>query len=218
MNRTLDRHSAFFNLQEALPEPGCPLCRLKKRWTDSFLETILYESVNDKFFRSRLAKSEGFCHTHAWRIVECNSALGGAILFKDALDRLLSRIGEKKITKVKGLTPCLLCENELEAESRYLNVMAAALAEDSAFHSLFQASDGLCFPHLELLLEQLSPKVRPGILALHREKYGRLSAGIGAFIEKFDYRNQDRVFTEEEKNSWKNAARITVRENGTVAR
>ena len=217
MRKTLDKHSAFFNLKEALPEEGCPICRLQRKWTDSFLETILYESVNDKFFRSRLAKTEGFCHTHAWRIAEKNSALGGAILYKDALDRIIRRMEGKKIAKAKGLASCLMCENEKDAESRYLSVLAAGLKEDAAFTAEFHKSDGLCFTHLNTLLEMLPGKLRADIIRFHREKYEELSGTIGSFINKFDYRNEDRSFTDQEKNSWKKAVGISVRAQGTVS-
>lgn len=207
MKPFLDRHSAFFNLKEALERPGCPVCKLQAYWTEKQIETILYESVNDKFFRSRLAKTEGFCATHAWRIADFNSSLGSAILFRDRLDRLTQRLETKKIKRMKGLQPCLLCQNEAEAEKRYLQVLAGAFA-DPAFQEQFAASSGLCFPHLEAVLPMLSSSRRSELLSIQREKYSRLSQELEAYIAKFDYRSQDRNCSEEEKNRWKEAIAV----------
>jgi len=200
----LDKHSAFFNLEDAIKESGCPICRLQKKWTDSFIETILYESVNDKFFRSKLAKTEGFCATHSHVMGQFTNSLGLAILFRDQLKHKLDMLGEKKIDKLKGLEECLLCQNEKGAESRYLSILAAA-HDDAKFMTSFYESDGLCFNHLSSIMKLLPGKAKKDYLAFHKKLYSDILAEIDIFTDKLDYRNRGAVISESEKQSWRKA-------------
>ena len=62
MNRTM----SFYDLRDALVEPGCPICRLKARVAERYLDGLLWESVNDPGMRDQVRRSLGFCHEHGW--------------------------------------------------------------------------------------------------------------------------------------------------------
>jgi hypothetical protein len=53
-------------IADAFAQPGCPLCRRVAVAEARFVDTMLYESVNDVAFRSELDGRRGFCarHTH----------------------------------------------------------------------------------------------------------------------------------------------------------
>lgn len=216
MQKPLDRHLAFFNLQQALQEnQGCCVCSLQRKWTDGFIESILNESVTDKFFRLRLSRTEGFCQTHAWRIAACNSPLGSAILFNDTLTRAVASMKNTKIAENKRLQECLLCQNEKEAESRYISVLAASLGEPD-FLSIFERSSGLCIPHLKIALANTGKKNKIVLMNLHREKFTMLAETMQRYIDKFDYSNRGAEMNEEEKASWKKAIAVLVKQEGII--
>lgn len=211
----LDKHSAYFNLVESFSSGCCPICILKKNWSDKFIQTMLYESVNDKFFRSRLAKTAGFCNIHSWRIASFNNAMSTAILFKDRLDKIIASLSDTKITIQKNLKPCLLCDTEETAESHYINVMASSISEES-FWEKFEQSAGLCYNHLVFLLKIVAKSQKKRIIDFQKKRFSELSENLSLFIDKFDYRNRNAVITEDEKKLWKDAISVTSKINGVV--
>ncbi len=73
-------------LAEVFGPPGCPVCRLRRRTARRYLEAILWESVNDRGFRARLARSRGLCPAHTREALEVDrdkngGQLGASILF-----------------------------------------------------------------------------------------------------------------------------------------
>jgi hypothetical protein len=95
--------SADVPLAELLARAGCPFCRLRRQTARRYLESILWESVNDRGFRARLSRDRGFCpaHMRASLVVDRSQGggpLGAAILFGALVrDRLaeLDAIGSK---------------------------------------------------------------------------------------------------------------------------
>jgi len=68
------------NLRVAFEEPGCPICRLRAGAERRYVQTLLYEYVNDGETRVGFVRSRGLCSYHAW-FVQANEQL----LFSDGL-------------------------------------------------------------------------------------------------------------------------------------
>jgi hypothetical protein len=177
---------------------------------------MLEESVTDKFFRVRLAKTGGFCHQHSWQIAARNSPLGSAILFRDMFGRQAARLdGNGKMRSQRGLQPCLLCDVENGTVKRYLGVMADNI-EQPDFRASCEQADGLCIPHLELLLPFLAKKDRRWIAGLQQRRYADILEGLDAFIDRLHFGKGGGAFNDEEKQRWRKALALTVRDQGTV--
>jgi hypothetical protein len=93
-----------FYLLRAFRQEGCSLCRLKLCSESRYIQSFLWEFVNDGDVRVRLRRSLGYCHVHAWQLQETEQnmfggGLGTGIVYEDltrrALDglRALSRDG-----------------------------------------------------------------------------------------------------------------------------
>jgi hypothetical protein len=81
---------SFYDLRDALAQPGCAVCRLKADAVDRFLDGLLWESVNDPDRRREIRQARGFCHRHAWSLVRVSASLGVAIITRDVLQSVLA--------------------------------------------------------------------------------------------------------------------------------
>jgi len=62
------------NLKVAFGKPGCPICRLREGAERRYVQTLLYEYVNDGATRLGFMHSQGLCSYHAW-FVQANEQL-----------------------------------------------------------------------------------------------------------------------------------------------
>jgi hypothetical protein len=62
------------NLKVAFGKPGCPICRLRAEAERRYVQTLLYEYVNDGDTRLGFMHSQGLCSYHAW-FVQANEQL-----------------------------------------------------------------------------------------------------------------------------------------------
>jgi hypothetical protein len=80
------------HLKQALGQPGCPICRLRRESEAHYIFYLLYENVNDVTTRAHLVASLGLCPTHTWQMLwrEENGfgdALGNSIIYADLCRR-----------------------------------------------------------------------------------------------------------------------------------
>ena len=75
-----EKHSPYFNLKDAFKEKHCPICYLARKAVTRYLDSLLYEGVNDHGLRNALRKSNGFCQKHFWQLVSFSDGLGTTIL------------------------------------------------------------------------------------------------------------------------------------------
>lgn len=191
----MTKSATYYSIVEACDKDGCPLCRVEQDAVLKFLDTLFYEQINELEVRERLRKSLGLCHEHAWFAADGmqGNALGLAILYDDMLRVRLEQLNEKKgKQRLAPAGKCPVCEQHDNAGHRALTVLARHLAEEEMREAIAR-SDGLCFHHLPLALEQIKePSMQIDLLSIHREKMEKLRAELGEFIRKNDYR-----FTEE---------------------
>ncbi len=61
---TDSHHTVYFEIQDALAEPGCALCQLALRSLRNYFDGLVYESVNDPGIRDAIRAAHGFCEVH----------------------------------------------------------------------------------------------------------------------------------------------------------
>jgi len=223
---------SVFELREALGQPGCAVCRLSARAADHFVESLLWEGVNDPERREELRRSQGFCHKHAWSLVRTGASLGSAIIMRDLVEHALkvmanaaSRAGPPWLLRriVEALNPaqpasatadlvaqlgprasCPACVWAEKMERIYIDALLDSLLDESEGEVLaaFEASDGLCLSHLRQALARARGRRLQG--ALLDAQRGIWERLVGDLSE-FVRKNDYRFQHEEmgeERNAW----------------
>jgi len=184
----------YHELREALAQPGCPLCHVVGRAAESYIDNLLYESVNDVGVRTRLRRSRGFCRAHAARLQRPGRSLGIALIEQDILGFLLATLAEG--TRAAGqlardLGPqelCPVCQHEREMERLYLEALFKS-GPDSDLGRMYTASAGLCLPHFRLALQEARrPDTLAWLIKAQQGFWERLRGELADFIRKNDYR------------------------------
>lgn len=219
MAQKLGKHTPYFELFDAQSQAGCPICRLIRKATSRYLDSILYEAVLDPDVRAKLKAAQGFCAEHVEMLRhKPGSALGIALIYRDIirsvsetadgarfgggatlLSRLLGGRGNRPVLAARLAVdrPCPACEVGRGFERSYLDLLIAYL-DDEEFYNAYAAGEGLCLPHLigaigrvrdEMLLDRL---VRPQL-----ERYLVMLRDLDEFIRKRDHRFRHEKYGEE---------------------
>ena len=150
---SLDRHTPYFEMLEALGQPGCAVCRLGARAVTRYLNSLSYETVNDVDLRATIREALGLCNHHAWQFVtETRELLGTAIIYRDLIRTLQRRTREQP--SQSALIPrggCVTCAALRTAITDGAELLAASWP-DPALREAAAASDGLCWNHLVAVL------------------------------------------------------------------
>jgi hypothetical protein len=80
------------DLLEAMGKRACPLCVLVERIERKAVDLFLYDQVNDISRRDALRASRGLCLQHTAMLAEGRSALGVAIVSRDALRAMTAEL------------------------------------------------------------------------------------------------------------------------------
>jgi hypothetical protein len=206
---------SFYDMRDALAQPGCPVCRLKAEYVEQFIGNLLYEKVNDPGLRDRIRAARGFCHEHAWELARRGAALGVAIILRDVLEEIqrhmtanlsesASALGRLRRSLSKGRAkaaaaqllaaldpqePCMICALANEAEQRYLDALREHLLGEEGLLALYAASDGLCLPHFRQALAHLDgPATFGALVEAQRAIWDSLDWKLSEAIRKSDYR------------------------------
>ena len=88
-----DQDVFYHELLEAMAAGGCPMCRLARKASDSYLNALIYEGVVDVDVREKLRNARGLCYRHAWRIARRRgSVLGVSIIYSDVVNTLVKTL------------------------------------------------------------------------------------------------------------------------------
>lgn len=212
-------------LLDACAERGCPLCRCLGEDSARHLATLLHEHVTDLEVRGALRASRGLCNWHAAMLRELPGApFGSAIISADLLARERARVealGRAARSRGAGLSTlrrwlrregppagkarprrrCLVCEGVNASERRYLEALLA-LVDDPRFEDAFGQGDGLCVPHVTLLVEVGRGAALERLVGLAAARWRQLEAALQRFIAKHDHRARAPA-TEEEGRAWR---------------
>ena len=83
-----------FELEEALRQQGCAVCRLVELAGSSYLEYLLYDLVNDPDVQKEFRASLGLCGSHVQWMLEKGDGLGVAILYRAVVKELLGLLSK----------------------------------------------------------------------------------------------------------------------------
>ena len=205
-------------------EKGCPICRLGLRTADHYLTVYCSDNVTDIDIRATVREANGFCNVHAWRLPDQRDALGLAITYADIIKNLRLQLenhdpdsrgrrlpawafrllrdwrGRLRRGKVfKRPQPCPVCMEQYRAERRYAATFAD-YAGDEMLIERYREGDGLCLPHLQLVLASAADDAAVNLVAgaevkRWRELYGLLDE----IVRKADYRFSSEEITPQER-------------------
>lgn len=214
----MQRTPQYYDLIEACSQSGCPVCRLLVRDAERFIDSLLYEYVNDVTTQRRFRAARGVCAVHAQMMPTIKGgALGSAILWSAVLDEVqtLEEAGGAGRGFLRGRRssladqlepehPCAVCIQNQRAERQYGEVICEHVNQ-AAFAAALRGSEGVCLPHLRLIVRQCGkPEPVDALLAIQREIWERLQADLQLFIRKSDVNYTGEGFGAE-SDSWKRA-------------
>jgi len=193
----------WVHLIDSFNEEGCPLCFLTKSSVTRYLDSFLYENVNDAGIRRELHRSGGFCNAHAWQLTDfAVGRLGIAIVYQDLISRAAKELTRSLLKEDKSLCPA--CRVAQESEKRYTKAFADSL-DDEGFFKEYTASAGLCLSHFARVLGKITDSTMTERLTeVQRGKLSSLGVQLEEFIRKHDYRFSREPYGPE-RDSWRRA-------------
>jgi len=213
----MGRTTSFYDLRDALAQPGCAICRLKAQAVEHYLGGLLWEGVNDLGVRHSIRQARGLCHEHAWVLVRDGASVGVAIIMQDVLQNLLKtlevaqfqalpplslrRVQERLdpgqpaaataelIAQLSPQAPCPACTQVEKMESIYLHTLVEHLLGEEDLLAAYETSDGLCLPHFrEALTRVRDEAVFEALVNAQRAIWERLVGHLSEIIRKSDDR------------------------------
>ncbi len=218
--------ATYQQLQNVLTRPGCPICALGEQAAHSYLDGLLWESVNDPGIRERLAGSLGFCGRHSRELLTFpGERLGVAILQRAVLREAVNRLHQNPAASPPGfvqsiqdklsgridrtapesgpsqsMRPCPACVQQDQAEALACETLLTHFTGD--LDGPLLSAGGLCWPHLQRALEsEGETPVRAALVQLHRRAWEAVAAQLDELIRKNDHRFRAEKITEQERSA-----------------
>lgn len=212
----MSKQSYYYReLREMLAKPGCPICHVGRKVSQSQIKSLLYDSVTDRDSREGFAASLGFCSAHSRDLLAFQGERLGATIIEWAVLREAQRRLQRSTPTAKpGLRQrlrgqasgepegsssqsCPICEHQAELEGRSLGTLLEHLVGD--LDAPLKVAGGLCWPHLAWALRTNSdPAVHNALVDLHSSTWQVLIDRMAEFIRKRDYRFSHETVTDEE--------------------
>jgi hypothetical protein len=216
--RQLGDRVGYHDLMFDLRQPGCPVCHGAHRAAWRFLDSLLWEYVNDASIRARLRATRGFCREHAMMALTVASqqaaGSGVAILYEDFLrhareDALAAIDPEQRRRRrrqIRTAERCMACTGAEQVADNYLDVLAIAEEGGDAWKRIREPQRGLCLPHLAFGLRRARPDEEAArLVAIYLHGEGELRHDLSEFIRKQDYRYRPEGISDEQASSWRRA-------------
>jgi uncharacterized protein DUF6062 len=209
-------------LADALTAAGCPLCRVRHDAARRYLDSVLWENVNDLGFRKRLAAGRGFCRAHVHELLNTERTRGGgsvgsAILLAASLrvrlaeiERMPSTAGgrSRAFEQTRRAPQCPVCESVASSEANAASALADRSSEPSWRAALGRAE--LCLDDL-LLLWSLAAERRvdgwPEIAAAQVARLRALAERLESFAHHSSY-DRRHLLTDDERSASNEAAAL----------
>jgi len=222
----MGRTMSFYDLRDAMAQPGCPVCRLMAAAVEHYLDTLLWENVNDAGARQQIRRARGFCNQHAWQLVAGGSSLGAVIITRDVLQNLLRLLEDagfqapavslrrrakhalegrrpppanaQLVAQLGPQAPCPACAQAETTEEVLIATLVEGLLGDDGLLPAYRASEGMCLKHFrQALSEARSPAVFEALVDVQRTKWQQLVEQLSEIVRKEDYRFRDEPRGEE---------------------
>ncbi len=193
------------------------MCRLAARRADGYLDSYLYEHVNDVELRAIIRDARGFCERHAHDLLDKLDALAVAITYRDILNTLVKELGAlngapeagaggarrfwhwgRQRNNLRAPAVCPVCEAEATAAARALDVLAHGLREPDMVEAL-QDGDPLCLDHLRGVLARTAASET--LMARQERGWGQLRDRLRSVIDKSDHHRRFDQLTDEERSA-----------------
>jgi len=222
----MQKDTRYFDLIEAFSEPGCPVCRVSLELARHYVDSILYEYVNDPGVRDEIRKSHGYCNEHAWWMLDVGGAgLGIAIFQRDIVQTVLDltetlpngrnapQSAQELLKRLQPTAECPVCAHRRTMDDITLDTLLQHIGDEKLARALV-GSAGLCLPHFSRALELVdNAEALKQLVALQQSTLTRLRDDLAEFIRKNDYRFRDEGFGKE-GDSWRRAIGIVSGERG----
>jgi len=202
----------YQDLLKLLEKPECPACFIVRRSLQGFLSVAFMEELTVPEFREPLRASFGCCKQHSEyvRVALRNRLrkMGIAIVYEDLLALVQANMQAKNGLPI--VSGCPLCRLQEDVEAYAVQVIAD-YCNGAEFQNHYEASSGVCLPHLRKVLRLLQGDARKFFIESHLTKLETQLGHLQEFIRKHDYRFTHEKMTEEEKTSPRSAVRFVVR-------
>ena len=208
---------SYYDLRDAMAQPGCPVCRLNADAVARHLDGLLWESVNDTGVRQDIRQARGFCQQHAWLLVEGGSSLGAVIIMRDVMQSVLRVLEAARfqdatsslrqraqdmlspghgapantdlVAELGPQAPCPACAQAETIEGILISTLAECLVGENGLLEAYRASEGLCLQHLRQVLAQAhAPALFEILIDVQRTVWERLIGQLSEIVRKEDYR------------------------------
>jgi hypothetical protein len=230
------RQPLLIEIRELLGNRGCVLCALVQRSLQRYLSALAYESVTDVRERALIRAARGFCAEHGRMLRENRAALGSALIYRDVLVHLVqdlegletrgqrgddvggrlrrALLGGEGAAALPPRATCPACRRVEEAEQLYCDALAVGM-DDGAIVAAFGRSDGLCAPHLRVVLRLARPQQVARLQVAQIAIWKALIDELDEFIRKQDHHFRHEP-SGDEADSWRRAIDLVSGEPGLV--
>jgi hypothetical protein len=183
-------------LLKAMATKGCSVCNRLAETAFAFFARWQSELSSNEQTQHVFADELGFCPLHTWQLADLSSILGLCTGYPRLLERLVdefSRLAASTQDAPDSLAwlkenakTCRVCSVLRDTEERLIARMATVLS-DSAGQQAYAASQGVCLPHLILLLTVArNPKVEKFLLAEAAQHFERWAEDMQSYAIKRD--------------------------------
>src|SRR5688572_25834518 len=142
----MEKFTSYFNLLEQLRDPACPICAQTHKSLRGFLDTYLYEGVNDDTNWNRLSAAGGWCARHSRQLESFSDGLAVALFYRHLIRKRIAALGAPKkggwFFSKEDRPPCPGCGYESDIEQGQLRLLSQALAE-AEFYAAMERHPGL---------------------------------------------------------------------------
>lgn len=194
----------YFDYLEVFQYPDCPTCILLSRWRSSYIDTFLYECVNDRSMRKRIRETGGFCKDHSLAMMKKGDPLGHSIIYATLIDEYIDEMNKNM---KKG---CLMCDLEKLHEQILLKSFIDSFINSEEFAQKFADTKScICRPHLKQMKKLTRNKdiiSKLDTVQIENLKYAK--GCLDEIIRKHDYRYNKEQLTKEEEIAWKRAVKL----------
>ena len=202
------RDTVWHELHDLMLEGSCPICALVSKRLISYMESILYEGINDPMIRKKLCEADGLCNTHAYQLLAKGDPLAHAIIYLDIIDNPMRKMEAAPNSISIRHDKCLFCESVQHSESTYVRHFAESIS-DEPFKKRYQEAGILCVHHyftvVKLLKESNSAKF---LMEATQEIYQGLIENLKEIRQKNDYRYSEEPWSPGARVAWKKAVSV----------
>ncbi|MFQ3534676.1 MAG: DUF6062 family protein [Aggregatilineales bacterium] len=216
------RPFTYFDLIEAFAQAGCPMCRLALRDAERYLGSLLYEYSTDPEAHRMVRAGRGLCNAHSWQLTQImGGALSTAVLFGSALLEVRQVVAANGSARrlAERLAPriaCPACQSMRQSERLCIETFVTYLTEPT-FEAAWRTCDGLCLPHVRLLLPALASEGIERLLSHQQTVWGRLQADLEAFQRSFQAEHAAAPLSEQTAVSWQRCIALLTGERGVFS-